>query len=62
MRFIKLIHVGGNVLHVNVEHLIAFWERDNGTTWITLTNNANFGHVKETPEEIIELIKQAKEI
>ena len=62
MRFIKITHVSGNVLHVNVEHLIAFWEQDNGTTRITLTNNDNFGHVKETPEEIIQLIKQAKEI
>lgn len=62
MRFIKLTHVSGNALHVNVEHLIVFWKHDNGTTRITLTNNDNFGHVKETPEEIIQLIKQVEEI
>lgn len=62
MKIIKLTHVSGNVLYVNVNHLITFWRKDIKKTQITLTNKDNFGHVKETPEEIIELIKQAKEI
>lgn len=62
MRFIKLTHISGNALYVNVNHLITFWLKDSEKTRITLTNNDNFGHVKETPEEIIELIKQAEEI
>lgn len=62
MKIIKLTHVSGNVLYVNVNHLITFWGQDDGTTRITLTNKDNFGRVKETPEEIIELIESAKEI
>lgn len=62
MKLIKLTNVSGNVVYVNVEHLIAFWGMDNGTTQITLTNEGNVGWVKETPEEIIQLIKQAEEI
>lgn len=31
-------------------------------TQFTLTNEDNFGCVKETPEEIMQLIKQAEEI
>lgn len=62
MRFIKLTHVSGNALHVNVNHLIAFWGQDDGTTQITLTNKDNFGHVKESSEEIVRLIKNAEEV
>lgn len=62
MKMIKLTHVSGNVLYVNVNHLIAFWRKDSEKTQITLVNKDNFGHVKETPEEIVNLIKNAEEI
>lgn len=62
MRLIKLTNISGNVVYVNVEHLIAFWGIDYLTTRITLTNEDNIGWVRETPEEIVELIKQAKGI
>ena len=62
MRMIKLTNVSGNVIYVNAEHLIAFWGMDDGTTKITLTNEDNIGWVRETPEEIIKLIENTKEI
>lgn len=61
MRMIKLTSaVNGTALYINVKHLIAFWEQD-GVTRFTLTNEDNFGRVKETPDEIIHLIKMADE-
>lgn len=62
MRMIKLTNVSGEAIYVNVRHLIAFWAQDDGMTQFTLTNEDNFGCVKETPEEIMQLIKQAEEI
>lgn len=59
MRFIKLTHISGNALYVNVNHLIAFGAQDGGTTYITMTNEDNFCRVKETPEEIVKLIEFA---
>lgn len=62
MKLIKLTTLSDESICVNIKHLIAFWAQDDGKTRFMLTNEDNFGRVKETPEEIIELIKQAKEI
>lgn len=62
MKIIKLTSaINGIAIYVNVSHLTAFWE-EGGVTIITTTNEDGIGRVNETPEEIIELIKQAKEI
>ena len=62
MRLIKLDALGGET-YVNVDkiELLSF---EGKLTVIALTNgnNDNYIRVEETPEEIIELIKQAEEI
>lgn len=62
MRLIKLDALGGET-YVNVDkiELLSF---EGKLTVIALTNgnNDNYFRVNKTPEEIIELIKQAKEI
>ena len=61
MKLIKLTNSETeNTIYINEKHLIAFWEEDGQTVFVT--SNDGIGYVKETPEEIIELIKQAKEI
>lgn len=57
MKIIKLTTVSDRTLYVNVSHLIAFGAQDDGSTYITMTNEDNFCRVKETPEEIIHLIE-----
>ena len=61
MRMIKLNALGE--MYVNADKIEALKQEDKGTV-VALTNgnNNNYIRVKETPEEIIELIKQAKEI
>lgn len=62
MRLIKLDALGGET-YVNVDkiELLSF---EGKLTVIALTNgnNDNYFRVNKTPEEIIELIKQAEEI
>lgn len=62
MRFIKLDALGGE-MNINVNKIEVLKQEDK-FTFVALTNgnNGNYFRVKETPEEIIELIKQAKEI
>ena len=61
MRLIKLDALGE--IYVNVDKIEALRQEDKCTI-VTLTNgnNNNYIRVEETPEEIIQLIKQAKEI
>lgn len=62
MRFIKLDALGGE-MNINVNKIEVLKQEDE-FTFVALTNgnNSNYFRVRETPEEIIELIKQAKEI
>lgn len=61
MRLIKLDALGE--IYVNVDKIEALKQEDKCTV-VALTNgnNDNYFRVKETAEEIIQLIKQAKEI
>ena len=59
MRLIKLDALGE--IYVNVDKIEALRQEDKFTV-VALTNGNNNIRVRETPEEIIELIKQAKEI
>ena len=61
MRMIKLNALGE--IYVNVDKIEALRQEDKCTV-VALTNgnNGNYIRVKEMPEEIIELIKQAEEI
>ena len=60
MRLIKLDALGE--IYVNVDKIEALRQEDKFTV-VALTNgnNGNYIRVRETPEEIIELIKQAEE-
>lgn len=62
MRFIKLDALGGE-MNINVNKIETLKQEDK-FTFVALTNgnNSNYFRVRETPEEIIELIKQAEEI
>lgn len=61
MKLIKLTEFRyARKIYLNVNHLVAFWWEDGKTVFVT--SNDDGGNVKETPEEIIELIKQAEEI
>ena len=59
MKIIKLTTVSDRTLYVNVSHLIAFNAQDDGSTYITMTDEDDFCRVKETPEEIVKLIEFA---
>ena len=61
MRLIKLNALGE--MYVNADKIEALRQEDKCTV-VALTNgnNNNYIRVEETPEEIIQLIKQAKEI
>ncbi|MEQ3445202.1 hypothetical protein [Enterococcus cecorum] len=61
MRFIKLDALGE--IYVNVDKIEALRQEDKSTV-VALTNgnNNNYIRVEETPEQIIQLIKQAEEI
>lgn len=61
MRLIKLDALGE--VYVNVDKIEALRQEEKCTV-VALTNgnNNNYIRVEETPEEIIELIKRAKEI
>lgn len=61
MRLIKLDALGE--IYVNVDKIEALRQEDKFTV-VALTNgnNNNYIRVKETPEEIIQLIEQAEEI
>ena len=59
MKLIKLTNSETeNTIYINEKHLIVFWEEDGQTVFVT-SNDDGIWYVKETPEEIIELIKQA---
>ncbi len=62
MRLIKLDYLGGE-MYFNVDKIEALSQEDEFTV-VALTNgnNDNYFRVKETAEEIIQLIEQAKEI
>lgn len=62
MRLIKLDALGGE-MYVNVDKIEALTVQGKLTV-VALTNgnNDNYFRVHETPEEIIQLIKQAEEI
>ena len=63
MKIIKLTSADtGNVLYVNASHIVIYWRRNASSTQLCLSGKNNYVNVKETPEEIIELIKQAEEI
>ncbi|CAI3336512.1 flagellar FlbD family protein [Enterococcus cecorum] len=61
MRIIKLDALGE--IYVNVDKIEALRQEDKCTV-VALTNgnNNNYIRVEETPEQIIQLIKQAEEI
>lgn len=59
MRLIKVHYVDGDEIFVNVEYIEIFFSTENSNYLHTLEDHLI---VMETPEEIIELIKRAKEI
>lgn len=65
MRFIKLTEVIGNhrnfEIYLNADKIENFSRLDDSTYLCMSTSSSEF-KVKETPEEIIQLIEQAKEI
>ena len=61
MKLIKLTEFRyARKIYLNVNHLVAFWWEDGKTVFVT--SNDDGGNAKETPEEIVELIKQVEEI
>lgn len=62
MRLIKLDALAGE-MYINVNKIEALKQEDK-FTFVALTNgnNGNYFRVRETPEEIIQLIEQAEEI
>lgn len=61
MRLIKLYASGE--IYVNVDKIEVLRKEDNFTVVALMNgNNNNYIRVEETPEEIIQLIKQAEEI
>ena len=68
MRLIKLTEIVGlnNVefieTHLNVDEIESFRESKKGNHTILLTKHGNDFEFKESPEQIIQLIKQAEEI
>lgn len=59
MRIIKLnSHMDNGGLFINVNHIVAF-EGGEDCSFIYTTNDSNPFCVKETPEEIIELINES---
>lgn len=61
MRLIKLYASGE--IYVNVDKIEALRQEEKCTVVALMNgNNNNYIRVEETPEEIIELIKQAEEI
>lgn len=62
MKLIKLTEFKyAREIYLNVEHLVSFWVED-GKTVFNTSNDDCVGYVKETPEEIVQLIKNAKEV
>ena len=59
MRLIKVHYVDGDEIFVNVEYIEIFFSTENSNNLHTLEDHLI---VVETPEEIIQLIKQAEEI
>lgn len=59
MKIIKLTSaINDAEIYLNIKHLVAFWEEDEETIFVT-TCEDGIGHVKETPEEIMKLIEFA---
>ena len=62
MRLIKLDALGGET-YVNVDKIETLRQEDKYTVVALMNgNNNNYIRVEETPEEIIQFIKQAEEI
>ena len=59
MKLIKVHYVDGDEIFVNVEYIEIFFSTENSNYLHTLEDHLI---VVETPEEIIQLIKQAEEI
>lgn len=62
MKFVKLTNDFKLNLHINVDAIESIWEEnceENNTTYIRFTNGY-IECVKETPEEIMEMIKEEK--
>lgn len=58
MKIIKLTSdVDDRAIYVNVKHVVFFWEQEDGTTQISLSNGTRLNYVKETPDEILHLIE-----
>lgn len=56
MKLIKLTNSETeNTIYINEKHLIAFWEEDGQTVFIT-SNDDGIGYVKETPSEILDMM------
>ena len=66
MRIIKLTEAQkyheNNQRYFNVDKIENFCKYINGKTYICMSESSAVFEVVETPEEIIQLIKQAKEI
>lgn len=58
MKIIKLTSdTDGKALYVNFSHVLFFWEQEDGTSRIALSDGTYIGHVKETPWEIVKMIE-----
>lgn len=62
MKIIKLTSADtGNVLYVNASRIVIYWRRNASSTQLYLSGKNNYANVKETPEQILQLIEQAEE-
>lgn len=58
MKIIKLTSdVDDKAIYVNVNYIVFFREQEDGTTRVSLSNKTYLNYIKETPEEIIQLIE-----
>lgn len=56
MKLIKLTNSETeNTIYINEKHLIAFWEEDGDTVFVTSNDDAT-GYVNETPLEILDMM------
>lgn len=66
MKMIKLTEVtkyhGNNQRYFNIDKIENFCKYINGKTYLYMSTSSAAFEVVETPEEIIQLIKQAEEI
>lgn len=60
MKFIKLTSTLDKVVYVNSDFIVMIGNKRENNTEFSVLNSTDTYHVKETPEEILKLIQEAK--